>query len=118
MSRGKHLNDPPRHDLAYAAAAIKQVDPSAFTLLLVNAVQELAGQNKRFVFAAARCSRTRNQAGSLGQLSVRLENGQLAIHYLDGPPRVLPANFRFAFDSGSPDARYVVTAVRVGRRTD
>lgn len=53
-------------------------------------------------------------AGTLGRLRVSLEGEHLAIDYLDGPPPLLPANFRFTFEPGAAHARYVVTPVGVG----
>lgn len=57
-------------------------------------------------------------AGTLGRLRVSLEDGELVIDYLDGPPPLLPANFSFVFERGAPQARYVVTPVGVGERRD
>ena len=58
-----------------------------------------------------------DDVGSLGRLRVSLEAEDLVIDYLDGPPPLLPANFRFVFERGAPRARYVVTPVGVGRRS-
>jgi CubicO group peptidase (beta-lactamase class C family) len=55
-------------------------------------------------------------AGTLGTLRVSVEEGNLMIDYLDGPPPLLPPNFRFVFLSGATLAAYVVTPVGVGRR--
>jgi hypothetical protein len=57
-----------------------------------------------------------DDAGTLGRLRVSLEEGHLVIDYLDGSPPLLPANFRFAFERGALQARYVVTPVGVGER--
>jgi CubicO group peptidase (beta-lactamase class C family) len=59
-----------------------------------------------------------DDAGSLGRLRVSLEEEVLAIDYLDGPPPLLPANFRFVFEAGASRARYVVTPIGVGERKD
>lgn len=58
-----------------------------------------------------------DEVGTLGRLRVSLEGDGLAIDYLDGPPPLLPATFRFAFAPGESRAAYVVTAIGVGRRT-
>jgi CubicO group peptidase (beta-lactamase class C family) len=57
-----------------------------------------------------------DKVGTLGRLSVKLEGNALAIDYLDKPPPLLPARFRFVFEPGTPRARYVVTPVGVGER--
>jgi hypothetical protein len=57
-----------------------------------------------------------DKVGTLGRLSVKLEGNALAIDYLDKPPPLLPANFRFVFEPGASRARYVVTPVGVGVR--
>jgi hypothetical protein len=57
-----------------------------------------------------------DEIGTLGRLRVSLEEEGLAIDYLDGPPPLLPANFRFAFMPGESRAAYVVPAIGVGRR--
>jgi CubicO group peptidase (beta-lactamase class C family) len=59
-----------------------------------------------------------DRAGSLGRLSVSVEDEELVLDYLDGPPPLLPATFRFTFDEGASRARYVVTPVGVGERMD
>jgi len=58
-----------------------------------------------------------DQAGSLGRLQVSLEGDDLVIDYRDKAPALLPANFRFAFESGAERPRYVVTPVGVGVRS-
>ena len=58
----------------------------------------------------------RDEAGTLGTLRVSLEQGELVIDYLDGPPPLLPPGFRFVFLPGGERAHYVVTAVGVGQR--
>jgi CubicO group peptidase (beta-lactamase class C family) len=55
-------------------------------------------------------------AGSLGTLRVSQEGDALVIDYLDGAPPLLPASFRFVFEPGAQQPRYVVTAVGVGMR--
>jgi hypothetical protein len=59
-----------------------------------------------------------DNAGTLGRLKVSIEGDVLAIDYLDGPPPLLPATFRFVFEPGTRRARYVVTPVGVGERND
>lgn len=57
-----------------------------------------------------------DRVGTLGRFKVSLDGDRLTMEYLDGPPSLLPANFRFVFDKGSSEARYVVTAIGVGTR--
>lgn len=59
-----------------------------------------------------------DNAGTLGRLKVSIEGDVLAIDYLDGPPPLLPATFRFVFEPGTKRARYVVTPVGVGERNE
>lgn len=59
-----------------------------------------------------------DRVGTLGRVRVSLEGEELTIDYLDGPPPLLPANFRFVFEPGAPRARYIVTPVGVGTRQD
>lgn len=56
--------------------------------------------------------------GTLGRVRVSLEDEALAIDYLDEPPALLPASFRFAFEAGTQKARYIVTPVGVGQRSE
>jgi len=53
---------------------------------------------------------------TLGRLRVSLEEGHLAIDYLNGLPPLLPPGFSFVFEPGAQRARYVVTPIGVGER--
>ncbi len=59
-----------------------------------------------------------DRRSSLGRVRVRLDGEGLAYDYLDGPPALLPAQFRFKFVPGDERARFLVTAVGVGERVD
>jgi hypothetical protein len=59
-----------------------------------------------------------DRAGGLGHIRVGVEEGRLVVDYVDGPPPLLPVNFRFVFEPGSANARYIVTAAGVGSRSD
>ena len=55
-------------------------------------------------------------AGTLGHLRVSLEREHLVIDYLDGRPALLSPGFRFVFEPGAAQARYVVSPIGVGER--
>lgn len=57
-----------------------------------------------------------DRRSTLGRVRVRVDGEQLVYDYLDQRPPLLPTTFRFQFEPGEEQAKYLVTTVGVAER--
>jgi hypothetical protein len=59
-----------------------------------------------------------DRVGALGTVRVQLEDGHLALDVLEAPGEQRAPSVRFEFDKSSPNARYLVTPLGIGHRSE